>query len=102
VIFLSVLLSVISLFSTYLLHCFCFVFHDYVIEEGQTTQWPKEKEQKYKQRSTEHTHKTKDRVTQTPLKSGVKSGASERVISSYSTSGTSRVNLVTNPMISHE
>jgi hypothetical protein len=30
VIFLSVLLSVISLFSTYLLHCFCFVFHDYV------------------------------------------------------------------------
>ena len=30
VIFLSVLLSVISLCSTYLLHCFCFVFHDYV------------------------------------------------------------------------
>jgi hypothetical protein len=53
---------------------------------------PKEKEQKDKQRSTEHPHKTKDLVTQTPLKSGVKSGASERVISSYSTSGTSRVN----------
>jgi len=30
------------------------------MEEGQTTQWPKEK---YKQRSTKHTHKTKDRVT---------------------------------------
>jgi hypothetical protein len=29
--------------------------------EGQTTQWPKGK--KYKQRSTKHTHKTKDRVT---------------------------------------
>ena len=38
------------------------------IEEGQTTQWPKEKVQKDKQRSTKHTHKTKDRVTRTPLK----------------------------------
>jgi len=28
--------------------------------EGQTTQWPKEKVQKDKQRSTKHTHKTKD------------------------------------------
>jgi len=33
-------------------------------------QWPKEKEQKNKQRSTQHTHKTKDRVTRTPLKTG--------------------------------
>jgi hypothetical protein len=38
----------------------------YVVE-GQTTQWPKEKWQKDKQRSTKHTHKTKDRVTRTPL-----------------------------------
>jgi hypothetical protein len=38
------------------------------IEEEQTTQWPKEKVQKDKQRSTKHTHKTKDRVTRTPLK----------------------------------
>jgi hypothetical protein len=38
--------------------------------EEQTTQWPKEKVQKDKQRSTKHTHKTKDRVTQTPLKTG--------------------------------
>ena len=30
-----------------------------------------------KQRSTKHTHKTKDRVTRTPLKPGVNSGASE-------------------------
>jgi hypothetical protein len=33
------------------------------IEEEETTQWPKEKLQKDKQRSTKHTHKTKDRVT---------------------------------------
>ena len=33
------------------------------IEEEQTTQWPKEKVQKDKQRTTKHTHKTKDRVT---------------------------------------
>jgi hypothetical protein len=31
--------------------------------EEQTTQWPKEKVQKDKQRSTKHTHKTKDLVT---------------------------------------
>jgi len=30
-----------------------------------------------KQRSTKHTHKTKDGVTRTPLKTGVKSGAPE-------------------------
>jgi hypothetical protein len=36
------------------------------IEEEQTTQWLKENEQKCKQRSTKHTHKTKDRVTRTP------------------------------------
>ena len=33
------------------------------IEEEQTTQWPKEKVWKDKQRSTKHTHKTKNRVT---------------------------------------
>jgi hypothetical protein len=36
------------------------------IKEGQTTQWPKEKGQKDKQRSTKHTHKIKDRATRTP------------------------------------
>jgi hypothetical protein len=41
--------------------------------KGQTRQWPKEKEQKDKQRSTKYTHKTKDRVTRTPLKSGFNS-----------------------------
>jgi hypothetical protein len=42
--------------------------------------------QKYTQRSFKHTHKTKYRLTRTPLK----------------TSGTRRVNLVTNPEICHE
>ena len=37
------------------------------IEEEQTMQWSKEKGQKDKQRSTKHTHKTKDGVTLTPL-----------------------------------
>jgi len=36
--------------------------------EEQTTQWPKEKAQKDKQRTTKHTHKIKDRVTRTPLR----------------------------------
>jgi hypothetical protein len=38
------------------------------IEEEQTTQWPKETVQKDKQRSTKHTHKTKDRVKGTHTK----------------------------------
>ena len=37
----------------------------------------RKKEQKDKQRSTKHAHKTKDRVTRTPLKTGVNSGAPE-------------------------
>jgi dolichyl-phosphate-mannose--protein O-mannosyl transferase len=36
--------------------------------QEQTTQWPIEKVQKDKQRSTKHTYKTKDQVTRTPLK----------------------------------
>jgi hypothetical protein len=38
--------------------------------EEQTKQRPKEKVQKDKQRSTKHTHKTKDQVTRTSLKRG--------------------------------
>ena len=72
------------------------------IEEEQTTQWPKEKVQKDKQRSTKHTHKTKDRVTRTPLKTGDELRCSEKVSSSCSPSDTRRVNLVTTPVISHE
>jgi len=44
------------------------VFH--LTESEQTTQRPKEKVQRDKQRSTKHTHQTKDRVTGTPLKTG--------------------------------
>jgi len=62
------------------------------IEEEQTTQWTNAK----------HTHKTKDRVTRTPLKTGGELRWSGRVSSSGSTNGTRRVNLVTNPVISRE
>jgi hypothetical protein len=55
-----------------------------------------------KQRSTKHTYRTKDRVARTPLKTGGELRCSRRVGSSCSTSGTRRVNLVTNPVISRE
>jgi hypothetical protein len=69
------------------------------IKKEQTTQWPKEKVQKDKQRSTKHTYKAKDRVTRTPLKTGGELRCSGRVSSSCSTH---HVNLVINPVISHE
>jgi hypothetical protein len=75
--------------------------HNPYIEE-QSTQWPKEKVQKDKQRSTKHTYETKDRATRTPLRIGSELRCSGRVNSSCSTSDTRRVNLVTNPVISHE
>ena len=50
------------------------------IEEEQTTQWPKEKVQKDKQRSTKH------KVTRTPLKTGGEVRCSGRVGRSCSTS----------------
>ena len=56
---------------------------------------------KYKKRSTKHTHKTKDRVTRTPLRTGGEFRCSGRVSNSCSTSGTRRVNLVTIPVTSH-
>ena len=46
-------------------------------KEEQTTQWSKEKVQKEKQRSTKHTHKTRDRVTRTQIKTG---GGETRVL----------------------
>jgi hypothetical protein len=58
------------------------------------TQWPKEKVQKDKQRSTKHTYKTKDGVTRTPLKTGSELRCSGRVSSCCSTSDTCRGNLV--------
>ena len=44
--------------------------HNPYIKEERTTQWLKGKVQKDKQRCTQHTHKTKDRLTRIPLKSG--------------------------------
>jgi hypothetical protein len=54
----------------------------------------KKKVQKDKQRSTKHTHKTKDRVTRIPLKAKNRDErrCSGRVTSFCSTSGTRRVN----------
>jgi len=54
------------------------------------------------QRATKHAYKAKDRVTRTLLISVGELRCSGRVRSSCSTSDTRRVNLVTNPVISHE
>ena len=70
--------------------------------EEQTTQYPKQKVQKDKQQSTKHTHKTKDQVTLTPLKTGGELTCSRRVSSYSSTSCTSHVNLVTNSVTNHD
>ena len=51
----------------------------------------KKKGQNDKQRSTKHTHKTKDRVTRTPLKTGGTPRFSGRVSSSCSNIDTRRV-----------
>ena len=59
--------------------------------------------EKYKQWSTKHIYKTKNRITRTPLKTGDELRCSGRVGSSCSISSTRRrVQLVTNPVISHE
>ena len=55
----------------------------------------KRKGAKDKERSTKHTHKTKDRVARTPLKTLDELRCSKRAGSSCSTSGTRRVKLVT-------
>ena len=77
-------------------------FKNPYIEEEQTKQWPKEKVQKYKQRSTKHTYKTEARVTRTPLKNGGELRCSGRVGSFCSTNDIRRVNLVTNLVISKQ
>ena len=77
-------------------------YQNLYIGEEQTTQWPKGKVHKNKQRSTKHAHKIKDRVTRTLLKLGVNCRCSGRDNSSCSISGSRRVNLVTNPVISHK
>jgi hypothetical protein len=58
-----------------------------------TRKWSHEKVQKDKQRPKKHMHKTKDRVTRTPLKTGGRLGCSGRLRSYSSTSGTCCVDL---------
>ena len=62
------------------------------IEEEQTTQWPKKK-YKRTNNNLQNTHKTKHRVTRTPIKNRGELRCCGRVSSSCSTSGTRRVNL---------
>jgi hypothetical protein len=69
------------------------------IEEAQTTQWPKEKVQKDKKRSTKHTYKINDRVTRTPLRTGDELRCSRLVSNSCSTSHTRRAILVILPLL---
>ena len=61
-----------------------------------------DQKKKDKQRFTRHTLKTKDRVTRTDLQIKDELRCSGMVSSSCSTSGTRRVNLVTNPEKSHD
>jgi hypothetical protein len=67
--------------------------HNPYIEE-QITQWQMKKIQKDKQRSTKHTHKTKDLVTRTLIKTEDELRCSERLNSSCSTSDTRRVRFI--------
>ena len=68
----------------------------YIVE--QTTQWSKERVQRDKQQSTQHTYKSKDRVRRSPLNTGGELRSSGRVNSSCSPCDTRRVNLLTNPV----
>ena len=54
---------------------------------------------KDKQRSSKHTHKSKDRITQTPLKIGGELKYYGRVGSSCTTSGARRITLDANLVI---
>ena len=62
----------------------------------------KHKVQKDKQRSIKHTHKTKDRVTRTPLKPGVNSGVPEGYEVLALLVAPVVIILVTNPVTSHD
>ena len=62
--------------------------------EGHTTLWPKEKDKQTNNDLQNITHKTKNRVTRTPLKTGGELRCSGMVSSSCCTSGTRRVCIV--------
>ena len=67
------------------------------INSGQMKKYKRDKQQ-----STNYTHKTKDRVTRTPVKTGSEHICSGRVGRFCPTSSTRGVNLVIDPVISHE
>ena len=67
------------------------------IEEEQTTKQPKEKVKKDKQRSTKHTHKTKDRVYKGQLLiKGTLSGSVECALCTRLTVYKSRISFILN------
>jgi hypothetical protein len=67
-----------------------------------TTQWPKEKWQRTNNNLQNTAQKTKDWATRKPLKNRSELRCSTRVSKSCYASGTRRVTLVTNTVISHE
>jgi hypothetical protein len=72
------------------------------MEEGQTIPWQKEKGQKNKQRSTKNYTENSALSNTNPTKKGIELMSPGRVSSSCPTSGTHRVSLFTNHVISHE
>ena len=66
------------------------------VEEEQTTQWTKEKRERDKERSTKHTHTTKDRATRTQLKTGVKYTNKDYLVETVMVSNTSNINKTNN------
>ena len=70
------------------------------IHQSKNDRQQNDQKKKDKQRSTKHTHKTKERATQTSLKTGDDLRWSRCVSNSCSTGGTRHVTLVTNLVIS--
>ena len=75
---------------------------DNTLAKRQKNRQHNDQKKKDKQRSTKHTYKAKDRVTRNPLWTGCELRCSRNVGCSSSTSGTRRVNPVTNLVISYE
>jgi hypothetical protein len=71
------------------------------MEEGQKIQWQKEKGQKDKQRSTKNYTENSALSNTNPIKKGIELMSPGSVRSSCPTSGTHRINLFTNHVISH-
>jgi hypothetical protein len=72
-----------------------------LLRSRKTIQWSVENGQNDKQRPTQDTHKTKDLVTRTTLKTKGELNCFRRVSKSCLTCDTRRVTVVTNPVINH-